>query len=326
MHNTFVSIVIPTRNEAKDIAETLEACLAIDYEPKEIIVVDDSTDETPEIVSRYADRGVQLIHREQNRNGCCGARNLGMQMAKGEIVVLMNADNRPRPDFLRRILVHYQNGADFVLVRSTVLNRDNMWAQYIHASGMVHFHDHPNQAWSEGFSCRRTVAEAVGYLPGDFPIPFCRDNLLGANLEQAGFRKVFDLTIPMEHISPDTFRDYWHNQVWRGSFSAPYAYYFHGLPVPLIALREMLKAARCVFLDLLLLPALWRSYRCSRYTPRGWRSIPSLFVVGLVHDAAIIVGNFKGLWRLLRAEGLCPIRARRQDSHHGYISKTRVDK
>jgi uncharacterized protein (DUF2126 family) len=73
-----VSIVIPARNEVRDIAATLDTILAIDYEPKEILVVDDSTDETPDIVVRYAGRGVRLIHREQNRNGCCGARNLGM--------------------------------------------------------------------------------------------------------------------------------------------------------------------------------------------------------------------------------------------------------
>ena len=58
------SFVIPTRNEAEDIRRTLERCLAVDYPHKEILVVDDSTDETPRIVSEYADRGVRLIHRE----------------------------------------------------------------------------------------------------------------------------------------------------------------------------------------------------------------------------------------------------------------------
>jgi glycosyltransferase involved in cell wall biosynthesis len=46
----FVSIVIPTRNEAEDIAETINSCFALDYKNKEIIVVDDSSDNTVEII------------------------------------------------------------------------------------------------------------------------------------------------------------------------------------------------------------------------------------------------------------------------------------
>lgn len=301
--NPLVSIIIPSRNEAQDIGATLEAVLGIDYEPKEIIVVDDSTDDTPAIVSRYADRGVLLIHREQNRNGPVGARNLGMQTARGEIFVLMNADDRPRPDFLERILVHYRDGADFVLVRSEVKNRENIWGRYIQASGQADFEDHPDHTWSEGFSCRRSAAEAVGYMPGDFPIPFCRDNLFGQMLKDAGFKQVFDLSIPMEHISPDTLSAYWRNQVWRGSFSAPHAYYFRSMSVPLIALRELLKATRTVLLDLLVVPVLWHGFRCARYVKHPWRDYASLLWVRLVHDAAITLGSLGGLRRLAQVEG-----------------------
>ena len=113
-----VSIVIPARNEGADIARTLEVCLDIDYAPKEIIVVDDSTDDTPAIVASYAERNVRLIHRTQNDNGCCGARTTGMRQAAGVIVVLLNADARPAPDFIDRILTHYRDGADYVIVRS----------------------------------------------------------------------------------------------------------------------------------------------------------------------------------------------------------------
>ena len=79
------SLIIPTRNEAEDIRHTLERCLALDYDRKEIIVVDDSSDETPRIVSEYAARGVRLIHREENVDGCCGARNAGMRAAPGSV-------------------------------------------------------------------------------------------------------------------------------------------------------------------------------------------------------------------------------------------------
>ena len=51
------SVIIPTRNEAADIRHTLERCLALDYEFKEI-VVDDSSDESTGIVFiRFEPRG-----------------------------------------------------------------------------------------------------------------------------------------------------------------------------------------------------------------------------------------------------------------------------
>jgi glycosyltransferase involved in cell wall biosynthesis len=293
-----ISIIIPTRNEAVDIANTLEACLSIQYDPKEIIVVDDSSDKTPEIVGGYAARGVRLIHRERNDNGCCGARNLGMKMAKGEIIVIVNADDVPRPDFLDRLLQHYHAGADYVIVGSQVLNRDNIWCNYTAATGLAWLSTQPNMEWSEGFSCRRAAAEAVGYIPGDFPIPFCRDWRIGDALNRAGFKKHVDLSIPMEHVSPGTLRSYWNNQIWRGSFSAPSVYYFGHKMILVIFVREVLKAIRAVFRHLLVFPAILRAIRFSAYSDRGWQDVPGLFLVGLVQDTALSVGNFKGFVRL----------------------------
>lgn len=293
-----VSIVIPARNEEEDIAETLEHCLAIEYSPKEIIVVDDSTDSTPEIVAMFADRGVRLVHRTVNHNGCCGARNLGMQEAYGEIVVIFNADNRPKRDFLQRLLVHYQNGADYVIVKSQVINTDDKWGQYVDSLETAMPYLDPE--WSEGFSCRREAAKKIGYIPGDFPLPFCRDYLLGTNLNRAGFKKHIDLTIPVEHVVPNTLSSFWRNRVWRGTFSPLTQYYFKKRPKVIIALRELLKAGRTLLKYILILPALWNVSFVIRRTQLGWVDAPDLLVAMLVADAANTVGCFKGLWRLIK--------------------------
>lgn len=295
-----VSIVIPARNEALDIAATLDRCLALDYEPKEIIVVDDSSDETPTIVAAYADRHVRLIHREVNRNGCCGARNLGMQMARGEIIIIFNADNRPRTDFIQRLLAHYRNGADYVIVRSTVLNTDCLWGRYVVAAGCAAPVGDPE--WSEGFSCRSAAAAKVGYIPGDFPVPFCRDYLIGVALGRAGYVKHIDMTIPVEHVVPDTLRTFWQNRVWRGTFSSPFAYYLRHMPLWKVVAREALKAVRTVMAYLLIVPALWRAGRVARCTPAGWRELPNMFAAGFVADFATLTGNIKGLQRLVRTQ------------------------
>lgn len=287
-----ISIVIPARNEAADIAMTLDACLAIDYLPKEVIVVDDSTDNTPEIVAEYARHGVRLIHREKNKNGCCGARNLGMMHANGEIIVLLNADDRPSPDFLQKILSHYQNGADYVVVKSVVKNLNNIWAKYIWANALLYLSTNPDMEWSEGFSCRKAAADKVGYIPGDFPIPFCRDYSLGESLKKAGYSKHQDLNIPMEHIAPGDLKSFWSNRVWRGTFTAPFAYYFLEKTIPFVFLRELLKLGRLALRYLLIFPIVSKTFRLARFMQV--HDLPGLLWANLVHDIALTVGGFKG--------------------------------
>jgi glycosyltransferase involved in cell wall biosynthesis len=298
-----VSIVIPARNEGADIARTLEVCLDIDYAPKEIIVVDDSTDETPVIVASYAERNVRLIHRAQNDNGCCGARTTGMRHAAGVIVVLLNADARPAPDFINRILTHYRDGADYVIVRSRVANRDSLWGRFAAAQEDAWFSTDPPMEWSEGFSCGRAAAESVGYIPGDFPVRFCRDWLLGETLNRNGFKKHVDLDIEVQHVVPSDLRSFWRNRVWRGTFSAPYAYYFRRLTFSVIIARELLKAGRTILRSVLVVPILWQAYHLAAYSSGQLRAIPGLMWCALVQDAATIIGNFRGVANLMRFAG-----------------------
>ena len=104
-----VSFVIPSRNEATDIAGTLDAVTALPYEDKEILVIDDSTDGTRAVVQQYARRGVQLIYPGGDR---CQARNIGMVhnyeavigASRGDYVKLLCADDVLYPGAIRREL------------------------------------------------------------------------------------------------------------------------------------------------------------------------------------------------------------------------------
>src|SRR3990167_6012515 len=98
------SIIVPTYNEEKDITPTLEALSTLDYPDYEVFMVDDSTDSTPEIIERYKDRGIKLIH--PGGVGRCEARNIGIKMATGEVVVILNADVQIPRDFLQKIKKH----------------------------------------------------------------------------------------------------------------------------------------------------------------------------------------------------------------------------
>jgi glycosyltransferase involved in cell wall biosynthesis len=295
-----VSVIIPTKNESQDIRETIETCLRLDGPLKEIIVVDDSDDDTPEIIRGFADERVILAHRPVNRNGCCGARSEGLRTARGEISVLMNADARPSPDLLTRMIPHYENGADFLVIGSRVRNRENMWGSYIQAR--TNHYSVALQEWSEGFSCRTAAAAGLQDFPGDYPVPFCRDYLLGAALRAAGFRRAFDASITIEHVAPDTLRTYWKALVWRGTFLAPTVYFIRRRTVSYTIVWTSLKALYELAQVCTIAALLARAIRLKRLLGHDG-SVHSLFLAESLTRLAIAAGNIKGLFLLLRHIG-----------------------
>ena len=111
---TKVTVMIAARDEAERIHYTIEDILAQDY-PRhltEIIIVDDhSTDRTAEIISSYADRGVQLLqlNEAQPLNSYkkkAIARAIGI--STGDLMVATDADCRMGPKWLSSVVGYYE--------------------------------------------------------------------------------------------------------------------------------------------------------------------------------------------------------------------------
>jgi glycosyltransferase involved in cell wall biosynthesis len=87
-----VSILIPCRNAAVTLRETLESALAQDGLDKEIIVVDDgSTDGSLTIAKSYEPRGVRVI--EGPRINASAARNRALEASSGDYIQYLDADD-----------------------------------------------------------------------------------------------------------------------------------------------------------------------------------------------------------------------------------------
>ena len=96
----FISVVIPVYNGGEYIGRSLDALKGSTYPSFEIILVDDSsTDDTVEIAGK---RGVRVIGLTR-RSGPALARNLGVEHAKGDIVLFIDSDVEVRDDTLERV-------------------------------------------------------------------------------------------------------------------------------------------------------------------------------------------------------------------------------
>ena len=103
-----MSIVVPAFNESKVVARTIETLLEADYPNKEIIIVDDgSQDNTYEVASRYASRGVKVVRRPNG--GKFAALNTGIAVSNGEIIVTIDADSMIARAALREIVKGFED-------------------------------------------------------------------------------------------------------------------------------------------------------------------------------------------------------------------------
>ena len=102
-----VSILIPTYNAAKRIAETVESAINQTWPRKEIIIVDDgSTDNTVEIISKYESNSLKII-RQENMGGPA-ARNKALANAQGNFIQWLDHDDILAPDKIFNQLTHGQ--------------------------------------------------------------------------------------------------------------------------------------------------------------------------------------------------------------------------
>lgn len=99
-----ISIVIPVKDRAEELGRCLSSLEQLDYpqERLEIIVVDDgSSDASPSVAIRF---GCRLVATDEPGSGPAAARNLGVSVAKGEILAFIDSDCTASSGWLRELV------------------------------------------------------------------------------------------------------------------------------------------------------------------------------------------------------------------------------
>lgn len=211
-----VTVQLPIFNERYVVTRLIAAASRLDYprERLEIQVLDDSTDDTPEIIARQVEElrscGVPIVHlRRTDRSGFkAGALELGLNKTDNELIAVFDADFIPRPDFLRLTVPYFADpGLGMVQARWEHVNRDYSLLTRIQAIFLDgHFlleHQVRNRSGrffnfngTAGIWRRRAIEEAGGWQHDTLT----EDLDLSYRAQLAGWRFLFlpDVAVPAE--------------------------------------------------------------------------------------------------------------------------------
>lgn len=118
-----LSIIVPCFNEGRGLDAFLRRLNAVLFELREyeheIICIDDgSTDHTLEVLCRHAARNSRMMVLELSRNfGKEAALTAGIDAAKGDAVIPLDADLQHPPEVILDMIKHWEKGSDVVLAR-----------------------------------------------------------------------------------------------------------------------------------------------------------------------------------------------------------------
>jgi glycosyltransferase involved in cell wall biosynthesis len=118
-----LSVVIPIYNEKETIREIYDAVRAVDID-KEIILVDDcSTDGTGDILKEFSDPGTRILTHERNM-GKGAALRTGFMSARGDIVIIQDADLEYDPSQYKKLIQPIIEGKADVVYGSRFVTGD----------------------------------------------------------------------------------------------------------------------------------------------------------------------------------------------------------
>lgn len=214
-----ISIIVPSHNSEKTIEKNIKSLLKQDYKGKyEIIVVDKSTDRTPEIVSKFSkiSKSVKLI--KQKSKGISAARNLGVKKSKGEIVAFVDSDCIAPKNWLKNLLKPFSDKT-IVAVSGTyrVKNKESIiarFAQYEIEQRHKRMERFDEINFVGGFNCayRKNIFLKFGGF--DVNLVQSEDGELSYKVSKAGHKIKFNPSAYVYHYHPDSLPKFLRQKFW----------------------------------------------------------------------------------------------------------------
>ena len=125
MNTPRVSVIIPTYNRAQMLRQALESVRRQNVEGVEIIVVDNnSTDETPQVVEEFQP-GIRYL--KQKQQGVAAARNMGIRYSKAPYIAFLDSDDLWLPGKLNRQMAFLKSHPEVGLIYT------RLWSYHVNS-------------------------------------------------------------------------------------------------------------------------------------------------------------------------------------------------
>lgn len=133
MQTSLVSVIVPVYNTSRYLSECLESIIAQSYSNIEIICVNDgSTDNSLEILQKYAAKDSRIKIISQKNQGQSAARNIGLSLCTGDFIIMVDSDDTIDNKLIKICLEHMKKyDVDGVYFNSDRFNeKGDVWNVY----------------------------------------------------------------------------------------------------------------------------------------------------------------------------------------------------
>lgn len=199
-----ISVIIPAWNAAQTITQCLDSLGAQTVSPKEIILVDDGSDDsTTETCSDYNVK----VFSTGGRKGPATARNMGALEASGEILLFLDSDVTVPCDLLEKVNDHFRDEAVWAVQtlytpECPALDCVSQYQNYYYYYGLNRMHEKNIATFATWCSAiRRNRFLEIGGFNVRIPEPTVEDEELGYTIADNGGKIALDKSILVTHLA-----------------------------------------------------------------------------------------------------------------------------
>ncbi len=220
-YHPFVSVVIPARDEENVIEDTIRNVEKSNYKDFEIIVINDaSTDSTPDILDRLSKEFVNLkvIHvAKEERHGKAAALNRAFKIMRGEIVLILDADNRISQEYIGNVVkIMKPSNIGAVQTAIRVYNEKRGFIPLAYDTDQIVSNIFQSRSlflprsFGMGIFIKRSVIERI------FPLnekTISEDQQITEGIDKAGYKITYFARNPVYELAPEYFHAMWNQRL-----------------------------------------------------------------------------------------------------------------
>lgn len=304
------SITVPVYNEKNDIMKFLESFELNKRKDCECVIVDDSIDETPDIIKGYIKDKYGYRYILNKKKGRCEARNLAIKLSEGVYVFIWNADVLVPNNFFNKIDKYYDEKVDIIGFKNEIIE-GTKFENYLKLFNEIKYYNFfyekklsENKISStEGFMVKRELA-IDAYPENTFnPLVAGDDFIFARVLEKRKVDYVFkiDFSIIIRHYMPDNFKEFYRNREGRGYGTPQMSYYFSKKKIYKIFIYSNLKFIYSI-LKLFLIPLSFKIFKEKSQYLFVYKRLNYIdfFIINFIERIAIYIGEMKSIAKIIK--------------------------